>query len=124
MNLLLFLIPDEWLVIVIAGISLAVILGIVRIGWAMGAVAAIIGMIIFSPFIESLISNLSPWVLYLILIWLAFYLLRLVVGLFLGNEAAGSFIGRLAYDLFSLPFRILFGFLRIIVQMVARRGRI
>lgn len=120
MTLAWLFIPDEWLVVIIVGIGLALIFGIVRAGTAFGLIGVILGMIILGPFIESLMDSLDLWVLLLLLVIGALYVLRVVLSLVLGREGAGSFMGHLAYDLLSLPFGILAGLFRL---LVSRRPR-
>ena len=120
MNIAWFFIPDEWFVVIIAGIGLALILGIVRSGTAFGLIGTIIGMALLGPFIESFVDSLDLWVLILLMAIVGLYVLRLVLSLVLGKEGAGSFMGHLAYDLFSWPFRILAGLIRL---LVTRRPR-
>lgn len=112
---LLFL-PDEWLPVIIVGLGLALILGIVRAGWAFSFLAILLGTTLLSPFIDSLMNSLPTHLFILLFIIIGFYLFRLLLNLVLGKEGAGAFIGRLAYDLFLLPFKGLAGLIRLILQ--------
>lgn len=123
MTLAWLFIPDEWLVVIIAGIGLALILGIVRFGTAFGLIGAIIGMALLGPFMESFLDSLDLWVLLLLLAVVGLYVLRVVLSLVLGREGAGSFMGHLAYDLFSLSFRILAWLVRALMSSRPSRVR-
>jgi hypothetical protein len=112
---LLFL-PDEWLPVIIVGLGLALILGIVRAGWAFSFLAILLGTTLLSPFIDSLMNSLPTRWLILIVLIVGFYLFRVLLNLVLGKEGAGSFMGHLAYDLFSLPFKALAGMIRLFLH--------
>lgn len=127
MDLLLFLIPDEMLPLLIMGIGFALIFRLVSVGWAIGFIASLVILHLLSPFIESLIGSfidgLNVWVITLLMILLMFYCLRLVLTLPLGREGASIFLGRLMYDIFLLPFRVMAGLMRLIFGRGARRVR-
>lgn len=127
MSWVLFFLPDEWLSVLIMGIGLALILGIVRAGWALGFFASLVIIYLLSPFLESLIGSfidsLDPWVLTLLLVLLAFFLMRLFLTMIIGKEGASSFLGRAAYDIFLLPFRAVAGLFRMFLWRGGRRVR-
>lgn len=127
MDLVLFFIPDEMLPLLIMGIGFALIFRIVSVGWAFGFIASLVILHLLSPFIESLIGGLidsmDPWLLTLLMILLTFYLLRLLLSLILGREGASSFLGRVAYDIFLLPFRAVAGLFRLFLWRGGRRVR-
>lgn len=99
------LFPDNILALVIVGLGLALMLNLVRPGWVFGALGWLIGLLLLSPFIAPLMGALPFWVLALLLVFLSFFSLRMVLELLIGKEGAGSFMGRLTWELFSAPFR-------------------
>ena len=119
MNLLLFFLADEWMLVLIVGVGLALMLGIVRVGWAFGFILSIAIIYSLSPFIDSLIGglidSLDLWVLIVLMILFGFYILRIVLTPVLGSEGAGAFLGHAFYDLVLFPFRILGGLIRLLL---------
>ena len=108
MSLAFLFLPDEWIPIIIVGLVVGVVLGIVRIGWAVVFILALALSPVTAGIIEDLLAHVPLWLQLIIIILFALYVLRLVLGLALGEAGAGAFIGRLAYDLFTIVFRSLF----------------
>jgi hypothetical protein len=105
-GLLLFLAtPEMWiLLLVIAG--LLMIIGFRTTGLQL--LGGVILLIIFTPFLESLIDILPLW----LLIILTFFCLVSLLRLFLGARIADQLIADLLYDLIRFPFRFLGWLLR------------
>lgn len=114
----LWLIPDEFLVLVIALAGLGVMVGLVRIRAVGSLLGGIVLMVLLTPFIESIMASLPWWLILLLLVGLGW---TLILGFFrfvLGRGAADEMIGTLAADVvravlrgafFTLlsPFRII-----------------
>lgn len=114
-ELLLAFLPDQAYPVLITGIGLALILGIITRSAAFSILGTIILFALLSPFIDALFDMLPLWLLLLIMLWVGFTLFRFVIGGLFGREAAGHFMGRVLYDIFILPFRV--------VGYIFRRGR-
>ena len=103
-NSILFLLPPEtWVcLLVLAGILM--IIGFRKA--ALGIVASVVLLAIFSPFIDSLIDALPTWILIILMIIFVMSILRFVFG----RGVADHLIARLLYDVILMPFRF-FGWL-------------
>jgi hypothetical protein len=108
MSALWMLLPDEAMILVIAGIGLALILGLINRKAAMGIMGTIILSLLLAPFLDSLFQLLPLWLLLLILFAVGISLFRGIASLFLGDRAASHMIGILAADCIKFFFRMLF----------------
>ena|SRR5437870_3135777 len=122
-NLLWLFIPDSALVLVIAGVGLAVLLGIIRGRQAASILGGIVLMLLLTPFLESLFDALPLWLTLILTLAICFSILRCLAGFLLGSQAGDHMVGTLAADavrfcfagfllLLSLPFRMLGWLLR------------
>lgn len=100
--------PDEAMVLVIAGVGLALILGLIRGRTALGVLGMVVLVLLAGPFIDALIAGLPSWVILLLVLFLALTLFRWVLSLLLGERAAGHAVGILAADVIRLCFGLLF----------------
>jgi hypothetical protein len=108
MNILWWLLPDEAMILVIAGIGLGLILGLIKGRPAMGILGGIVLSLILAPFVESLFGSLPSWISILILAAVGMAIFRGIASLFLGERAAGHMVGVLAADVVRFFFRLLF----------------
>ncbi len=118
-NLWLFL-PDEAMVLVIAGIGLALILGLIRRQAALALVGAVAVSLLVGPFVEAVIGALPGWALFVLLVFLAFSLFRASLSLFLGSGAADHAVGSLAASVIRFCFGLLFLPFRVLGWMIRR----
>jgi hypothetical protein len=100
--------PDEAMVLVIAGIGLALMFGFIRGRAAMGLLGTVILVLLAGPFIDALLDTLPGWMLLLLLLWVGVALFRWVLSLILGARAADEAVGSLAADVIRAGFRLLF----------------
>lgn len=100
--------PDEAMLLVIAGIGLALMFGFFRGRSAAGLLGAVILVLLAGPFIDALLDALPGWMLLLLLLWVALALFRWVLSLLLGARAANEAVGSLAADMIRAGFRLLF----------------
>lgn len=118
MQWLIMFLPDEAVVLVIAAIGFALMIGILRLRSADQILASLILMLLLSPFIESFISLLPSWINLLLLLGIGWALVRALFNFVLGQSAADHMIGILAADVIrglfravwfalTLPFRFL-----------------
>jgi hypothetical protein len=123
MKLLWMFLPDEFVILVIVGVALAMIVGLVRGRTAAGIIGGLILMLLAQPLIDALVDALPGWLLLLVLLWLVWWTFRALASLLLGREAAGHMTGILAADvvrfiartvfwIIALPFRLIGGALR------------
>ena len=120
MKLLWFALPDEALILVIAGVGLALVLGLIRGRAAAGILGALVLGLLATPFIEALMDALPWWVSLLILAAVGMALLRSVAAIFLGERAASEMTGILAADVVRFGFRLLFLPLRLLWRAFRR----
>ncbi len=104
-ELLLLLLPDEALPLIIAGLGIALILGIINRRVVFNLLGIVILFSLLSPFIDSLFESLPLWLLLLLSLGFAFSILKLVLNTVFGKEATGNFLGRVLFEIFALPFR-------------------
>jgi len=123
MQWLWLFLPDEAMVLVIALIGLGLIVGVLRPRSAGQLLGGIVLMLILSPFIESLLSSLPWWINVLLLVGMAWAIIRGLSRFVLGARAADHMIGILAADVvrgifravrvaLTLPFRFIGWMLR------------
>ena len=114
MNWIWMLLPDEFMPLAIAGVGLAVILGILRLRKAAALIGGICLLLISGSFFDALFDALPSWLFLLMLPILAIVVIRWLVRLVIGERAADHLVGSLAADLVRalvlFPFRVL-GFL-------------
>lgn len=120
---LVSLLPDSYLPLIIVGGGLAIILGIVSARAFLGFLGLLLLFVILAPFVESLMNTLPIWILLLICIWFAFFVLRTILTFLLGEHGSGTFMGHLFYDLVRLPFILLSRIFRFLITMFFGVGR-
>ena len=120
MRLLWFVLPDEFLILVIAVIAVGVMLRLITGRVAAGIVGGLLLCVLAEPFIEALTDALPLWLLLLLILGTALWVFRIAVESILGERAAGHFIGTLAVDAFRLFFRVLFSPFRLIGWLLRR----
>jgi prepilin signal peptidase PulO-like enzyme (type II secretory pathway) len=96
------------MVLVIAGVGLALILGLIRGRTALSVLGMVVLVLLAGPFIEALIAALPSWVILLLVLFVALALFRGVLSLLLGERASGHAVGILAADVIRLCFGLLF----------------
>src|SRR5688500_14977577 len=108
---ILWALPDELMPLVIAGIGLAVILGLLRLRKAASLIGSICLLLMASPFFDALFDSLPGWLFLVMLPIIAIVVLRWLMRLVIGERATDHVIGSLIADLcralFLLPFRML-----------------
>lgn len=118
MQWLLMFLPDQAMVLVIAAIGLALMIGVLRLRSAGQILTGLILTLLLSPFIESFISLMPTWINLLLLLGIGWELVRALFDFVLGPRAADHMIGILAADVIrglfrtvwlalTLPFRFL-----------------
>lgn len=101
----LWLIPDEFLVLVIALAGLGVMVGLVRIRVVGSLLGGIVLMVLLTPFIESFMDFLPWWLNLLLLVGLGWTLIRGLFRFVLGRGAADEMVGTLAADVVRAVLR-------------------
>ncbi len=118
MNLLWAFIPDEALVLVLVLAGFLFLLGFR--GLASGLLGTVIVWALIGSFVDSLIDSLPTWVVVIAGAIIMLTLFRWVLTLCFGGQAAGEFIGRVIYDVFLLPFRVVGLFFRMLGHLWRR----
>lgn len=98
---LLCLFPPETWVCLLALAGILMVIGFRKAAFGLAVSVLLIAML--SPFIDSLIYELPPWILAVLMFLCGISLLRLI----LGRRVADHIIGRLLYDLIRMPFRFI-----------------
>ena len=119
--MLWMLLPDGALPLVIAGIGLALMVGLLSGGAAFRILGILLLFALLSPFVEGVMGGMPPWVGLILMAIIALALLRGAASLVLGRRAADHMVGilaadcvRLALRLLLLPFRAVGGLVRLI----------
>ena len=120
-SLLWTFLPDEALPLLIAGVGLAMLLGLLRGRAALGLLALLFLAPVMGAVVEALLAQLPPWLAWMLLAGLGLALLRGLAALLLGPRAADTMVGSLAADLVRLAVRMLCLPLRL-VWWVVRLG--
>lgn len=106
--MLWMLLPDGALPLVIAGIGLALMVGLLSGGAAFRILGMLLLFALLSPFVEGVMGGMPPWVGLILMAIIILALLRGVASLALGKRAAAHMVGILAADLVRLALRLLF----------------
>lgn len=125
LDLIWLLLPEETLPLLVVGLALLSLFGLVRPARATAIVVLLLLLPVISLLVEEILARLPWYVGVLLLVALLTNVIRLVLELFLGREAAGVVLGqaairgfKLGFFLVTLPVRGLVGLGRL---LVARR---
>jgi hypothetical protein len=113
------LVPDEAYVLILCGIGLLAMFGFMRGKLATTIVGFVVLPVLIAPFAESLFAGLPVWVSVLALAVFGLVILRGLLELLIGKQAANHAVGDIAsrlirggFKLIFLPIRLLLGWLR------------
>lgn len=109
MSGLLWWLPDEALPLVIALVGLALMLGLIRIRTALTALLTVLLLVALTPLLDAFLAMLPGWLLLVLVLLAGLSLLRGVLELTLGRQAAAGALGNLAADAIRWSLRLLFG---------------
>ena len=98
---ILMFIPEEAYLPMLAIAGILMIVGLRRL--AMGLGAAIVALALIGPFVDSLIANLPPWLLALLMLGLVLFLFRVIFG----RRVVDVLFSLLLRDLLLAPFRFM-----------------
>lgn len=121
MSLIWALLPDEFLVLVIAGIGLALMLRIISGRAAAGLLGGLVLMLLAAPFIEAMTAALPAWLLVLLTVAFALSLLRGLSNLLIGTHATNHMVGALAAQVVVGTLRLVFLPVTLLWRAVVRR---
>lgn len=115
-GILAWLLPDEAIVLVVAGIGLALVIGLRRAARALFGLLVIMLLTPFLlPLVDVAIDAMPLWFVLLAGAALCLAILRAALGIMVGRDAAAHAIGRLVAEavlgmlrLVFLPLRLLF----------------
>ena len=108
MQWLWMFLPDEAMPLIIALIGLGLMVGLLRLRSAGQLLGGLVLMLLLTPFIESFVSSLPPWVNLLLLVWIGWAMIQAAIRFILGPMAAGHMVGILAADVVRFGFRAVF----------------
>lgn len=116
---LLFWLPDEAAVLVIAGIGLALMVGVINLGAAFRYLGLVCLLLVLSPFVGSLLNLIPTIWLVPIVVMVALSMARSLATMLIGRGATEHMVGSLAASVVRgvfvcmfLPFRMGFALLR------------
>jgi len=128
-DLIWLFLPQELLPLLVIGMALLSVVGLVRPRRVLGLVVLILLLPIISMAVEEILAQLPWYVGVLLLVGLTTNVIRLVLQVFLGKEAAGHILGRAVVATFKglcylalLPFRGLFLLVRGVAATTAARA--
>jgi len=121
-------IPEWAIVLAVAGIGLALMVGLIRFRQATGLLVGIVLLLTLGPFIaavtEALFDALPLWLSVIIVSLAALTLARVALRLVFGETAAGHIVGALATDLIRFGFRTVFIPVRLLCRLLFRRRQL
>jgi len=114
------LVPNSALPLIIAGIGLALIIGLIKPRKAISILGIIVVSLIAAPFINALFAALPFWLYLILMVGFALSLLRAGIRLLIGPQATNHLVGELATDVVHLCLRALLFPFRLLGHMLAR----
>ena len=111
-TLLLAFLPENFLLILLIFIGIALMFGIFSRQKAFGFIKIIVLFALLSPFLYAIFDQLPAWLLILILIGFIFSVARVLLGALFGKGATDQFMGQVMFALFAMPFRAIGAFLK------------
>lgn len=113
---LLGFIPDAVLPLVVAGLGLALMLGLIDGSTLLTTLGVVlIGMPLLAAVIPSVLDQVPEWALVLVVILGGFIVLRHLLTVLIGEQGASIFLGHALLAVVALPFRLLWWLMRIAV---------
>jgi len=120
MTALLAFMPDEMLVLVPVVLGLLVMTRLIPAGVAFSILISLSIMIAMIPLISSILDFLPLWALILMLVIFGYSIAMSILSVALGKGVTDYFFGRMIYDIFLFPFRLLRWILRNLLRGVVR----
>lgn len=111
-GLLLAFMPDNFLLIVLVFVGIALTLGIFSRQKAFNYIKIIVLFALLSPFLYAVFDQLPAWLLILLMVGFIFSIARVLLNALFGKGATDQFVGQVMFALFSLPFRIIGNIIR------------
>jgi hypothetical protein len=111
-TLLLAFMPDNFLIVVLVFVGIALTLGIFSRHRAFSYVKIIVLFALLSPFLYAIFDQLPAWLLILIMIGFVFSIARVLLNALFGMGATDQFVGQVMFALFAMPFRIIGNMIR------------
>ncbi len=116
MDLLLLVLPDQFLGLLVMVASLGIIIGVVKPRTVMQLIGMILLASISAPFIEVLFTILPWWVGLGVMCIVSIWIVRGVLELLFGREATGHILGAAVIGVVVLTFRVLFLSVRLLLR--------
>ncbi len=102
--MLWMLLPDGVMPLVIAGIGLALIVGLLSRSAAFSLLGMVVLFALLGPIVEGVAGTLPAWMSLVLLIVIGLVLLRGLAALVIGRRASDHMVGILAADLVRMVF--------------------
>jgi len=106
--------PDSAIPLLVVVLGVVTVLGFVRVRKAAGILLMLALLPFISRLVEDVLSQLPPYVGWLIMLFFAANVARVVLEVFFGREAAGHILGHAVIGVFRGVGWILFGVVRLI----------
>ncbi len=123
LDLALLLLPDRLLLVGGVGLALAFVFGLVARSRATRLLVSLIVVLVSAPYVEALCAALPWWLSIAILGFGAIYIVRRVLELVFGSEAAGHIIGNVVVSAGSVLLRVILGSMRFVWSLLARSAQ-
>lgn len=119
-HVLALFLPDEFAILLIMGLGLAVIVGLVRPMRALLLIGMGALLYALSPVVEALFAALPLWALLAVLLWAGLAIARGVLVSLLGREAAGHVLGTFVVWVIAATLRAGLASIRLVLQLALR----
>lgn len=109
-------------ILVILGVGVLMMVGVLSRRRGFGIIGVLALFLLAEPFIFALFNALPLWLCLLVVFAVGYVLLKKVLNVILGKEGAGHVLGHGFLWLLGLPFRVIWGLLRLLMGS-GRSGR-
>lgn len=113
-DLLLLLMPESALPLVVMGLGVAVVVGVLPFGRAARLILLIACLPLLGAVIEALLASVPWYVILGVLCLMLLFILRGILELFLGREAAGHVLGAMVIASGSVGLVLVTGVIRVL----------
>lgn len=111
MEILWLFLPDEFPLVGIIAVILLYLVGLISLRTAAGAIGLFFLLLFSEPLFDILLSELPPWVFWLLVVGFAFWIFRSILALFIGQHAAEHVMASLTVDGMRMFFKLVWGVL-------------
>lgn len=103
----LMLLPEEFWLLLITGLGIAVMVRLMSVKVAFGIIGTLILIALSGPFIDSLIDMIPTWLFVILVVVVVISIFNLFVGTLFGRGTVERLWSRILYDILAFPFRLI-----------------